>query len=273
MAALNPHFEPTRCDMCHTPELGPGKIAADRVDALCLSCHDGVRAPADPHPIGRPAQTTLVSTPEAFPTPDGLLGCLSCHDIVQHCTPTADRRPAWNPVLLREFDPRQRLDYCAQCHVSSIGDRFSPHQQFRNDASLRAAACGFCHTQEPHIPADGRRRFEPHLRTDTSALCLNCHDRHWDLSPRGHVDREMTPETLRKLLAQESRLGARGNPQPALLPLGADETVTCYTCHNPHHPETFPPGTELASLASDPDDRVAGLRLDWLVLCSACHEH
>jgi predicted CXXCH cytochrome family protein len=272
LAALNPHFDPMRCEVCHTPELGPGKIASERIDTLCVSCHDGVRAPADPHPIGRPAMTETVSTPSKFPTPGDLLGCISCHDIVQQCSKSANQRPARNPQLLRFYDPQQRLDYCAECHSSSIGARFSPHEQYRDDESLRTATCNFCHTQIPDVPPDGRRRFEPHLRTATSDLCMNCHDPHWDLSPRGHVDRPMTDEILAKLLAQESRLGAHGRMRPTVLPLGENDTVTCYTCHNPHHPQTFPAGTELASYATDPRDRLAHLRTNWLVLCSACHE-
>lgn len=82
----------------------------------------------------------------------------------------------------------------------------------------------------------------------------------------------MTPEIRAKLLAQESRLGARGESEPAVLPLGAKDTVTCFTCHNPHHPQTFPAGTELGAFATDPQDRAAHLRMNWLVLCSACHE-
>lgn len=282
--AINPHWDATRCTTCHTSfekKLLP--IAATDADPLCLSCHDGVKAPADPHPIGRPARTDLVQTPEDWPTVDGAIGCLTCHDIKRHCELTA-QRPEVNAVLLRHYDAQQPLAYCGNCHTADIGGRFSPHQQRDASGKVREDACLFCHTRRPDVPDDGRRRFKPYVRVESSDLCLNCHVRHWDLSPLGHVDRPVTPAIRQWMLmnemsghadvgrAQLSRMADESGREPARLPLGKNR-VTCYTCHNPHYAGLFPPDSELGALATNPVDRKAALRTDWIDLCSECHHH
>jgi hypothetical protein len=282
--AINPHWDPDRCGTCHQERNGEMlPIPPADVDPLCLSCHDGVRAPADPHPIGRPADTEHVQTPDTWPTVDGMIGCLTCHDIYRHCDVKA-RRPAVNAVLLRGYDPQRPLEYCGNCHLSEAVARFSPHQQRDASGRIREQACLFCHTERPELPADGRRTFEPRLRTESSDLCLNCHTPHWDLSPKGHVDRPVTPRIRQWMLMRElsleydapprelARMAAASKREPARLPLG-DGMVTCYTCHNPHYAGLFPPDSELGALAENPLDRASALRTDWIDLCSECHHH
>ncbi len=264
--AENPHWRADRCTACHT-RAGGFPIPADEIDALCLTCHDGVAAPADPHPIGRPAQTTLVSTPSRFPTPGGVVGCITCHDIVQHCEPEARPQPQ-DRALLRYDNPLRPSDYCGQCHTDASATRYNPHVRRSDEQN-----CRFCHTSAP-APRDGVRRFEPQLRVASADLCLNCHERHWDVSPRGHVERPMTAATTAHLLANEQRLqpDAPRNAQPRLLPLGESDIVTCYTCHNPHAEGVFPADSTVGALASHPSDRAALLRVDWMNLCVMCHQ-
>ena len=284
-AAINPHWDANRCDTCHPKTDGQIQpIAKAEVDKLCLSCHDGEKAPLEPHPIGRPAVTDLVDTPAQFPVLNGSIGCLTCHDIQRHCRPEA-RRPALNAALLREYDVQRPLAYCMNCHRADPQGRFSPHRQRDAQGRVRDDACFFCHTQKPTIPEDGRRRFKPQLRDTTSRLCLNCHTRHWDLSPRGHVDRPITARKRQWMLMRQMdremeadratlmQLADTSQNPPALIPLGGDnhDMMTCYTCHNPHYSGLFPPGSELGALARNPEDRAGGLRVDFIDLCSECH--
>ncbi len=281
-AAINPHWDPARCTKCHQTageRLLP--IALAESDRLCLSCHDGAQAPADPHPIGRPITSDLVSVPDGFPDIHGTIGCLTCHDIERHCDP-AVRRPEINAKLLRGYDPQRTLEYCGTCHRTEIGERFSPHRQRDASGRVREDACLFCHTRRPEVTADGQRKFEPHLRTATSQLCLNCHTRHWDLSPQGHVDRPVTPRIREWMLTRELRrthdsplvdlakMVSASQREPARLPLG-DGQVTCYSCHNPHYAGLFPEDSELGTLATRPEERRSALRANWIDLCSECH--
>lgn len=283
----NPHWKSDRCTACHERQGGKlAPIPLGNVDTLCVSCHDGIGAPADPHPIGRPAKTKTVQVPDGWPTYNGQIMCLTCHDLSTHCRKDARRPPGELALLLRNYDPQRRLAYCATCHQADVGQRFSPHRQRDASGRVREDACLFCHTQRPEIPADGRRRFQPHLRNTTSDLCLNCHSKHWDLSPKGHVDRPVTPKIRQWMLMRElsrevdvsperlARLASQPSRRPARLPLGTKdghEIVTCYSCHNPHYPGLFPPGSELGARATMPEDRKAALRANWVDLCSHCH--
>jgi len=283
--AINPHWSPERCNSCHTMVGDRAEpIPPGRVDALCLTCHDGNKAPADPHPIGRPKMTDVIATPADWPTHNDLIGCLTCHDIARHCSPQA-RRPALNPMLLRSYDPQRALEYCTICHSTDLGGRFSPHRQRDAAGRIRQDACLFCHTRAPEVPADGRRQFRPYLRSESSDICLNCHSPHWDLSRQGHVDRPVTPRIRQWMVMRDlrlkhpdatreelARLAAQAGQEPARVPLGQDR-VTCYSCHNPHYAGLFPEGSELGALARNPQDRRSALRTDWIDLCSECHHH
>lgn len=271
----NPHWRTDGCSHCHTLEHGRTRpLAREAVDALCLSCHDGVRASAEAHPVGRPADTAYTRVPAEWPLNSGRIGCLTCHDIRRHCD--APRRPAVNPALVRGFDARAPLNSCTHCHIAETW-RLNPHRMNGPGASSPTTNCGFCHT---HSTADATSAFSSSLRAPTTHLCLNCHTMHADPAPDGHLGVRPSAEMRAAMRAAEARHGgasAAATPsdaEPQLLPLEAGQ-VSCATCHNPH-----PPDAELGhyfrrpfarSRSTAPTDVSKALRVDHLDLCRHCH--
>ncbi len=283
-SAPNPHWKADACDTCHaiTADGAVQPIPPAEIDAGCLACHDGVRAPSDPHPIGRPAVTPVAATPSDWPTPGGELSCITCHAIQRHCDPAAER-PRANPILLRGYNVATRQDWCATCHLEPA-DAFNPHLQPTAAAANDQANCLFCHEAPPPIADNGRRTFAAKLHRQDSRICLSCHVPHWDFSPRGHLGRVVTEEMRQWMVAQERRLGyvtpappkSPAAASPALLPLGQNKAdqpvVTCYSCHNPHPRGLFPARSVLAAWADEAEGAAVALRLDWMELCLGCHQ-
>lgn len=274
--ASNPHWSANGCGDCHAMRDGiPAAIAPGDVNRVCLACHDGLRAGAEAHPIGRLAQTATISTPADWPVLDGRISCLTCHDIRRHCTSTVNR-PRANAAMLRGYDAGRAHDYCNTCHHADALRPYNPHVQIDNAGAVREQSCLFCHTTTPPIPPDGARQGQPLLRQDTSQLCLRCHVRHWDVSPLGHVERPISAGIQRNLQRRE-QAAWNGSPATPLadrttqaaqrLPL-TDDRVTCFTCHNPHQAGLFRNGSPL-----DMREAATGkqLRMSEAQLCVECH--
>lgn len=271
--ATNPHWSAARCNECHRMEGGRTlPIAVADADVICLNCHDGHRARSEPHPIGRSAKTATVSTPAEWPTLQGLIGCLTCHDIARHCKSNPSR-PQTNPAMLRHHNPEKPLELCLKCHTATESWRISPHRQIDDRGAVKTETCAFCHAGAPQNPPNGARRNSPRLHATGAALCLTCHTRHWDVSPRGHVDRPVPPEFLKGMQDRRPRVGSSTATATvaAVLPL-ASGMVTCYTCHNPHTPGLFTPGGVLGAVATRAEDRANSLRTNSTDMCIACHD-
>jgi predicted CXXCH cytochrome family protein len=274
---LNPHWSRDDCGTCHAMNSEhPVAIPPAQTDQLCLSCHDGSKAKADAHPTGRLVHGPDLRLPQGWPTVNDRLVCLTCHDIVRHCSRTV-ARPAKNPMMLRDYSPQEPFAFCAHCHVTSATYRVNPHRADPADRQL----CLFCHTQPPEAAPNGQRRFDAKLRGEGSSVCLTCHQKHWDYAPGGHVDRELPDAFLSRLLASERERGAaaanaarrettKGN-RPAYFPL-ARGRIACYTCHNPHPRGLFPRASVLGGLAVSPADAQLALRANQLTLCLSCHD-
>ncbi len=249
----NPHWQTHACRTCHTEPGPPTRIAAERVDALCIACHDGVRARAEVHPVGVPGATPRTRVPDDRPFVDGRIGCLTCHDIAQHCDAAA-KRPRLNAALVRGFERSNPSAACLNCHVSETW-RVNPHRPESPTAAQRA--CSFCHaTPAPQAPA-GVRRGAPQLRDQATRLCLNCHAMHADPAPRGHLGQPVS--SVMQALPRVSELPLEGG------------AMTCATCHNPHAREQFPQSSALGAYSSSPADARDGLRLEHAALCLSCH--
>lgn len=260
----NPHWSKQRCNACH--EINgdrPQPIDPHTVDALCLSCHDGKKAVAEAHPIGRLASAAGKSPPSEWPLVDGRIACLTCHDIRRHCDPDVVR-PGVNSALVRDFASDRRMDFCNHCHEGENLRRYNPHVQLAKSGAVNEQSCLICHVHEPAIPANGARRFSAELRSDGSATCLTCHGKHWDVSERGHVDRLASSKVKANIQQRQD------HQAPGALPLWNNQ-VTCFSCHNPHQAGLFPTGSELGSIAAHSVDAQAYLRVDLIDLCSYCH--
>lgn len=260
-AVADPHWDPGSCRVCHGDDPSMRQpIAGAQADALCLSCHDGKKASDEAHPIGRVAATVSTRAPDGWPLVDGRLGCLTCHDMKDHCA--KPERPIDNPNFIRGYEAGDSLASCRNCHAAT-DTRMNPH------LTIAATSCGFCHQRPPEIPADGVARGDPLLRAPGSRVCLGCHVVHPDPAPRGHLGAEATPAIRMNLAAAADTLdgpGAASSPLPL-----AEDRVQCYTCHNPHAPGLFGAATPLGRRADPADPYNYHLRLDATALCVACH--
>lgn len=271
--AANPHGTAEGCAACHDQHGGQWVVPPlGEVDALCLTCHDGSSAPREAHPIGRRFAGPHVVQPPDWPAPQGVLACLTCHDMVRGCI-AGGLPPEQNRLHLRGNAPPQSSAYCAQCHVEALHERFNPHTILAKAAPAVDASCRFCHDPTPDIPADGLRRGAPALIAAEPALCLRCHDYHVDYFEPGHTGAPISDKILAQLRGHRPTDGNGETVRTRLaLPLTAEGRVTCSTCHNPHGKELFAEGTELSAGAMGPprDGRYA-LRVPGLQLCQACH--
>lgn len=288
----NPHFDATRCDACHVMSNGrPQTIPPERVDALCLTCHDGNSAVAEAHPIGRIAETPQTRLPPDRPVVDGRITCLTCHDIRRQCDNPVP--PPGNTALVRGHDPLDPMSTCKQCHTAPTW-RINPHQGAIAGANSPVAGCGYCHTLETISPgesepdargvdANALGRVHVQLRDQTTRLCLNCHAMHADPAPQGHLQQRIPASILSAMSvapampapAAADAAAAPADPASAtLLPL-ENGAITCATCHNPH-----PPGADYAAYfhrsaarlrSSLPEDEHKALRLPHVDLCLHCH--
>lgn len=273
--AVNPHWTDTGCRYCHVATgRRVNRISPEQVEDICMQCHDGRRAPAEPHPVGRRFERT--TKPPAWPAPDGKITCITCHDV------HLDRhygapRPAENPMFLRAWTG-DVLAFCGRCHpgADQPESRFNPHLVQVQAGQVVQQSCDFCHAKPmPHGP-QASRTGEPALRADSINLCIGCHTTHIDWFTPGHIGAKTTPEVRIALQAAAARRGVTLPEKAGLgagfLPLGNGETVTCATCHNPHQVGVFAPGSVLAAGAIRPpgqaNEQLRGLGKE---LCGACH--
>jgi hypothetical protein len=263
LPATSPHWREDRCGTCHAA--GPGGLitpSPQDADATCLSCHDGVQAVAEAHPIGRFVHTPGLELPSGWPTAGGRLSCLTCHDVTPACRLEPPARAAAR-VLLRRAEtgarPGAARGFCAACHVDP-GLTIDPHL-IRSDVD-RPAGCAICHLDDAVAPGGAQRSGNPGLRGTEPGLCLNCHDTHSDYFEPGHVGAVADAALVAALAAGGARL-----------PLGPGAVVQCSTCHNPHGSGTFAAGSDLTAGELDARRGVEGQRLRGLGsnLCGECH--
>lgn len=267
-AAPNPHLAPASCNECHKPDAEPAGILPAEADAVCLRCHDGIRAKAERHPVGRRFDGVETVVPEGFPVPDNRLVCLTCHDVLPGCHGGHDR--VANPYLLRGPSKTADLAFCTACHVPAAYERLNPHRMTDDAGGAAETTCRNCHSADmPVERAD--RTGTPRLIAPEPALCLGCHPLHADYFEPGHLGTVMNEAAARP--ADQAYLYRRAPEAAPLLPLAEDGVINCSTCHNPHEQGVFPADSVLAAGGMEPSAvrRTFALRLPGSELCLACH--
>lgn len=263
----NPHWQSNDCRICHQDDQETfTPIAHDKVDALCLSCHDGQNASSETHPTGRTLQSNAdYKQPENWPLVEGKLSCITCHDVTRACQEGLSRSMV-NPMFLRDRWVGNKEKFCQNCHVASSYKRLVPHImivgsrdiiQLGEPYRIDEAACLFCH-QELQDRSTMKRTGEPHLRATQQVLCKVCHRTHKKFYEPGHM-RSKIPEDMQAFMYSRELLGPNAKPGGSLIArlrkAGAKPTrmvpdatgrITCSTCHNPHQENVFPPGSELS---------------------------
>lgn len=269
---VNPHWTSAGCKTCHGEDQ-PHAIDVASTQVLCLSCHDGLKASQEFHPIARVASGGPIQTPPDWPILEGRLTCLTCHEISRHCREN-DARPVDNPEMLRRFDPLQPFAICTSCHADTPNARINPHRR-TGDAARDAQMCNFCHLPGLKESPTGQRTGQAALRVENSSLCLTCHSKHWDYFTPGHVERQLPPQIQANLAREalaDGTLVKHGGVQHAsdILPT-VNGKVVCYSCHNPHTPESYPLNTPLGLRSQAPRDQRVNFRLERAQLCFTCH--
>jgi hypothetical protein len=273
-AVENPHWKEDGCIVCHSDGDAMGSEASRKGDALCLSCHDGRKAVAERHPVGRLFGNPQIVRPDGWPVSEGRLSCTTCHDVKAACL---SKPPA---ARLRRFFLRGEVSagtstWCTQCHTALVHEKWNPHQAGRGAGEFELDACLSCHTESMTGGPAAARTGQPRLVAPEPALCLGCHPTHEDYFEPGHVGVRVTTEILRHLAAADASAIAAGVFRATeQLPLVSGRTVVCSTCHNPHERGVFPDENVLARGAMGGDDEArpgTALRLQGTALCRTCH--
>lgn len=285
-ATANPHWKLDACNACH--EMSSGKatpIALEKIDTLCLSCHDGKKAAAEVHPIRRkfkPAEKLI--RPDNWPAIDDQIGCITCHDSQFACDPKTNA-PAGNHLFLRgrgDAAARQQ-SFCQNCHQEESYRKINPHLMVASDDQIIEDRCGVCHAKTPDRKTV-HRSSDPGLKGEQAAICRDCHGRHKDPITQEHIGRKVKAEQ-RSYMAAKDVLGLSSNPSkeliqqfgaagvaPKLVVPAKDGSILCSTCHNPHQRGVFSEESDLAygTMRFDRRDRLVS-PVREPVWCRHCH--
>lgn len=264
---VNPHWQSSDCGWCHSDEQAPfSPIAYEKIEALCLSCHDGKQAGIETHPTARELKSNSeYKKPENWPLVDGKLSCITCHDVKMACQMDLSQSLE-NSTFLRDRWVGNKEKFCQNCHVDKSFERLSPHImiagsrdiiQLDTRNNIDESACLFCHQKTPDR-STMKRTGQPQLRDSQLVLCKVCHRRHNKYYEPGHMFAKI-PEDMqahmysRELLGPNTKPGKRllarlqkAGAKPARMVPDASGRITCSTCHNPHQENVFPPGSELS---------------------------
>jgi hypothetical protein len=284
--APNPHGNPKLCSACHTSAArSPATVRfAGNTLQLCRSCHDGQLAAAETHPVGMaPSAQMARRIGSLFPLENGMLSCVSCHDVTRHCRlgrPSASH----NRSLLRGGPVSHPIAFCYQCHDRNNYRPFNAHDQLEAD-KIKTDTCAWCHVGIPDVSSRPPEGDSYALRSESFGVCNNCHlvskghptgDPHMSARPSAemiwHMSAyEMQPQ-MHVPLKQLKKYVRAAKRRPRSIPLDEKGRITCYSCHNPHEKGLLP-SWNLRSVGAEPKQATNHrLRAHGRIACRACHQ-
>ena len=272
----DPHWHEARCHACH----GEGEPRRDNLhdqdaNRLCSNCHASDLVEAYIHPVGMvPPEDFLQRMPDGFRQSlarnQGVVSCITCHDLPMQCDQQRTSERAMNPRFFRDGPHASRTDLCFNCHEQQQYERFNPHDQITDEGVLDTTRCYVCHSSLPdREKAQGIDDVEFNVVQELTQLCTGCHP--WRNHPggswagfrgKGPNHLVIPSETVQKQLARQEALGKK-----VTLPLDpVTGKITCATCHNPHERGVqFNPRADLGA------DGVRRLRQGSQEICFSCH--
>lgn len=281
----NPHGNPGQCTSCHaSATAGRRDLRFDGdVSQLCRSCHDGQAAAREAHPVNVvPSAAVAGRIPPGLPLTDGILTCVSCHDVSPDCR-AGQPEEAPRYKLLREWYASRPLLLCLSCHGEKDYRPFNVHDQLEGGVA-KTDTCAWCHAEVPDVNAYRLENASYPLRAGSDELCGNCHKVPGDHPLVSHLGAipsaefmwrmsayEMQPQ-MRMSFAQLYRYASITRRTPRSIPLDENGRITCYTCHNPHEKGLLP-SSNPRSLGAEPKKAVHHrVRAREGKVCVVCHE-
>ena len=285
-AIKNPHGDPAACSTCHNSAAGRrSNLRFDgNVSQLCRSCHDGLHAAGEAHPVDLvPSEMMAGRIPRQFPLENGMLTCSTCHDVARQCKTS---RPAAGPQrdFLRGTELSHSWEFCFNCHSKESSRPFNAHDQLAAGMP-KTDACIWCHTGVPDVDAGLQENASHALRSKSYGVCNNCHavaKGHPNDGP--HIGATPTAEMLwymsayeiqprmnlpLKQLVEYVRAAKR---VPRSIPFDEMGRITCYSCHNPHEKGLLPDRNPRSIGAESKQAENHRLRGHKGQLCIACHQ-
>jgi len=284
--ARNPHGDPAACSACHSSASGRrSNLRFDgNVSRLCRSCHDGLHAGREGHPVDvAPSAMTASRIPGEFPLHNGMLTCSTCHDIARQCKVS---RPAAGPQrdFLRGAELPRPWEFCFHCHPKEENGPFNAHDQLAA-GKPKTEACIWCHTGVPDVNARSQENASHALRSKSHGVCNNCHavakghpndGPHLGATPSADMVWYMSAHEIQprmnlplKQLIEYVRAAKR---VPRSIPLDEQGRVACYSCHNPHERGLLPDWNPRSAGSEHKQAENHRLRGREGQLCVACHQ-
>lgn len=258
------HYSDKYCTECHEKKPKEGgetylKYNSDFTQ-LC-KCH-GYTPGSYIHPVNvKPSEEKKAKIPKEFPLVNGMLTCITCHDMYLQCK-SNPRFKKLNRQFLRGAPYVSRTTLCFRCHDEKKYTMLDPHNQLTETGSIIIDKCLYCHVEKPDEKTATFREVK--LIGQLEVLCFRCHFKQSRLHPinANHLVKP-SDKIVENMKDSELKFGI-------ILPLNYDGKITCPTCHNPHERGVIPRDKASAKGASEK----YRLRLSEanLQICVACHK-